>query len=779
MKSLFRGALILMLGAFMIQTVLSVSYVAAQSDSIRQQGTLVTTSPTDIPVLTATQVPGLLQSDALSFSAAGLKDTLLRGPYSSTGVSFSLPPNWRLTGNSELRLIISAFADNSTNPLQTSDQTLGATLDVTFNGKFVSTIVLESGTNREYKIKIPFDALEPTSVDGRYNLFISLDAGIDCDIAYHKTTVVVHSNSSLYLPHTDKTIPLDIGTLPWPIYQRNSLVPSEVAIVLPDAASSSEVRSALIASAGFARMTNGQQPIPLFTTGQITDVIKNNYFLIFVGKPSSFGLLRGYPWPVGVSSDNKFFTTDANEDDGVLQIITSPWNSGRILIWISGNSDTAVVKAAQAFSSGAAKPVVQKNKIIVADTLPFANNSTEVSFLQNPDRTFTELGYKVETVTGEGLQAILYEFYIAPGFVANEDPYIDLSYSYSSLLDTTISNMTILVNGVQVASEAFEKQDVSLITKKFSIPRNLIRNGSNQISVEINLTPQQLCAVSDPNSLWVTIYPDSLLHVPLATAPIGPSAVQTFLDYPESFSFHPNLENVAFNLSKNDPSSWVVASNLSYYLGLQAKGNIINIAAYFDDEIPADTRGNYDWFFVGLPDTLPTLQEIRSTMPIPFISGNSLSTVQGNDIVYRVPEDVSLGYLELMPSPWGQDHVIIAVLGSTKEGLTWAGNGLITPSMRGSLFGNFAVVSSENLIAADTRTGSGVTEATTNLTPIVTPEAINPAIGYTPVGEPSTLEKLLTTKDYIPFSLVILIGLLLSILVWVIYSARRNISNNK
>lgn len=704
----------------------------------------------------------------VTFASLDTSDTTLNGPYDSMTVDFSLPPNWLLLDGTELDLFITAFSVS--NVANTTTESIGATLDVSFNGRTITSVILQSGTNVEYRIRIPVDALKSSRVDGRHTLYLFLDAGIDCDFEFHKTTVVVRADSQFVLPYAEGSVNLDLGKLPQPIYQKNAIVPSQAMIVVPQAPTADQLRAAMITSAGFGRMTNGGLLLNLVSADQVTPEIESQFHLIFVGGPSDFGLITPLGWPA-VAKGAQFSSPSMQADDGLLQMITSPWNPGRVLLWVGGNSDAGVVKAAQALSTGVIKPILERNKIIIADTKPFVEAAESVLLNTPVERTFSDLGYGIETATGAGFSQINYEFYIPPGLVPSEKPYIDLNFTNSSLLDQSLSGMVVYVNDVQIASERLSQDTSVLTTKRISIPQNIVSMGTNQVRIEVTMIPTTQCSLFNFSNLWMTVFPESLLHIVLAPATISDSTAGSLQDYPEAFTNYPNLGNVTFVLPKNDIVAWRTAAQVAFDLGLRVQGALLELNASYDGEIPDAQRKDHDLFLIGLPASLPSIAELKDKLPVPFEQGNNLAIVQGEGIVYRVPDSVSLGYIELLPSPWGQAHSILAVLGSNPEGLAFAGNGLTLTNQQSNLFGNFAVLTAEDVISANTDTGAGLASLTTGLSPIATPIVITPVPG--PDAVP-TVETWLTRTDYIPLALLVIVLLVGVILFWAFRSNRKS-----
>ena len=763
---IFRFALFIM--------IVSLALAGMVSNSSAQGMAQFNLTPTATGVAAATVPPPAIEVAAgtpiqtVNFTSLDTPDTTLNGPYDSMSVDFSLPPNWQLLDGSEIQMFITAFTVSSA-PSTTTDS-IGATLDVSFNGSTVSSLILQSGTNVEYQIRIPVDALKPTRPDGRYTLYLFLDAGIDCDFAFHKTTVVVKGSSQFILPYAEGSVDLDLGKLPQPIYQKSAIIPSQAMIVVPQAPTADQLRAAMITSAGFGRMTGGSLLLNLISADQLTPEIENNYHLIFVGGPADFAPVTPLDWPASAKG-GKFATDGLQPDDGLLQMIRSPWNAGRVLLWVGGNSDAGLVKAAQALSTGAVKPIFERNKVIIADTKPFVDAAQNVLLNTPVERTFADLGYGIETVNGAGFSQINYEFYIPPGLAPSEKPYIDLNFTNSSLLDQSLSGMVVYLNDVQIASERLSQDTSVLTTKRITIPQNLVSMGANQIRIDITMIPTTQCSLFNFSNLWMTVFPESLLHIVLQPATVAEATAGSLQDYPNAFTNFPNLSNIAFLLPKNDVVAWRTAAQVAFDLGQRVQGAMLELNAYYDGEIPAGQRENHDLFLVGLPVSLPTIAELKDRLPVPFEQGNNLAIVQGEGVVYRVPDNVSLGYIELLPSPWGQAHTILAVLGSNSEGLAFAGNGLTVPSQQSNLFGNFAALTSQDVISANTDTGAGLASLTTGLAPVATPIVITPAPG--PGSGLTTAESWLTRTDYIPMALIVIILLVGGILVWAFRANRK------
>lgn len=703
----------------------------------------------------------------VSFSQLGLNNTVLNGPYASKTISFGLPTYWQLVDGAEIELLISShFVGDFSEHLFYEGRVLGASLDVYYNDRLVKTLLLQEGTNQIYRVRIPIQALNPTRGDGRHTLFLFLNAGIDCDYDFHKTIVMIDSQSKFILPYIDSSFTLDLNLLPLPIYQRNSIVASSAVIVVPKSPSADEMKAALFVSAAFGRMTLGNLPVLLITTDQLTADITNTNHLIFVGKPEAFTLMKPFPLPAPIV-DSSFSAPGVKQDDGILQIIVSPWSNSHVIMVVGGNSDAGVVKAAQALSSGAIRALYPSSLVIIADISPYTSLSIQGTDLETPiERTFTNLGYGIETATDIGVDDFSYRFSVSPGFIPKENPYIDLKFNNSALLDYTLSGLVIYVNNIPVGSVYLSDETTTLSTNRVIIPAGLIHTGSNEILVEVTLAPTTLCVGATAGNLWMNIYPESMLHLALMPASLTSSGFDDLSYYPDPYLGYPSLNNLAFIVPQKDIKAWQVASQIAYGLGSRGLGAIFDFTTAYDGEIPEEISQNRDLLLIGIPSELTTLTNLKDSLPIQFEEDNNVSVIQSYDIAYRIPNDLNLGYLELLNSPQGKGHSILAILGNSPDGLGYAGNTLISPELRSQLRGNFAVMHDKVILVADTRTGVGLSGIISTFGTPATPEVIS-ALG-TPksVVLPPKSQTILTSTTWIPGVLIILVLMIIAVFIF-------------
>ncbi len=669
------------------------------------------------PAPQQTAVPGGV-SDALnafSFTTLDLTDRLMHGPYDSYRVRFSLPMNWSLTEGAEIQLHLNPFF---TNALREDggqvDVATGGSLDVTYNDELLTTIILDWSGPRVISIPIPVEALTPKRTDGRHELYLFLDAAIDCELD-HKTTLGIDADSIFILPHTLADAPADLRLLPRPLYQVSALMPSTTLLVLPDQPSAAELQAALTVAAGLGRITGGNLPMQLLSVSQLTPQQRASAHLVFIGKPQAFPMLGSLDLPAPWSEAG-FSLPEALPSDGILQMAVSTWNRAFVTLVVSGSSDEGVVKAAQALSSSYVRPGLLPNLAVIADV----ETSIAIPAVAE-DRTFADLGYDAVTETGYSLHYTEFIFFVPPGQVTTDEAFLDLVFASSAMLNYDRSGLVIYLNDQIIGSLRFTDDTTQVTTQRIQIPTYSVRAGYNSLMLVSELVPLDYCSELVLNNLWVSYSPTSLLHLPLLPASDLLARVQGLNTYPFPFVNSPTLSQLGFILPLQDATAWNTAAQIAADLGQKSNGALVALQVSLADQTVESLPANVDWVIVGRASSLPILKTIQDSLPAPFDAGSDLANERSFQVTYRLPAGTSLGYLEYLPSPWEPSRSILAALGSTDQGLAWVSNALTIPSLTSKLAGDFAVINGEQVLTADTRLGIGSGNLGATAAPATTP----------------------------------------------------------
>lgn len=718
-----------------------------------------------LPVVAAEESePGIL-----SFADLGLNDDMvLRGPYDSRDIRFNLPATWELLPGAELQIEVTAFSVGIGD--QVKDDFLGAILSVSFNDQLQQSIPLVSGERTIYTVPITTEDLVSTFKGGWHKISFFLDAAVDCNYDFHETTVIIDVNSRVNFPHGETSIALDLKRLPWPIFMERGKIIDPVTLVLPADPTAEELQAGLVVMGAFGRMTNGELPITSLTEDLLTEEILNQTHLLVVGKPSEFPIFTNLPYPIPLGA-GIFSHPEINPDDGIIQILTSPWNSSRVILFVGGNNDQAVVKAAQALSTANLQTGLTPDYSIVSQVNPFPStvvtSTTSVSS-DLKDYFFTDLGYSFVDVTGIGTHWLTYEFMIPPGQTPTEDVYLDLNISTSDLVNPRSSEGVVYLNDIQIGSIALSSDTSNLVTSRIDIPLSVLKSGLNVLDLALYLLPVDECSLYNLQGLWITVYPDSVLHMPLVPSSVlaVPYTLQDLKSYPSPFGNDPSLGTTSFILTKDDPNSWEMAGRVAFDLGKQVTSSVLGFHVVFDGQIPEEIKTN-NLIVIGEPKNLAIVSELKDAMPAYYEAGSNVAVLATQQVIYRISAEKSLGYLQLFSNPWNDQAVILGIFGTNTEGLGFATSSLLTAESRDTLAGNFATLEGLHALVVDTRTGMGVGRITPGLGPAVTEE--NP-----PSPEPTSgVETNYSVSRQVVFAGILIVLGLIAITIVVIFLVRR------
>jgi hypothetical protein len=703
------------------------------------------------------------ENSLLTLKDLGSDDVVLHGPYDTARIRFSLPANWVLMDGAQIQIKASTFfAGPASNP-ETISGYFGAMLDVYFNGNLQRSIALASGSNLVYQVPIKPADLASVRPDGGLDISFFLNAAIDCEYEFHKTTVQISSDSQLSIPY--EVIPLkpDLRRLPWPIYQPGLKDPGKATVVIPNNPSQDEIQAALLVMAGFGRMTSQKLPVSLITTDEFTEPVRTETDLVFVGKPSNFQLLYPLEWPIPITKSG-FSSQGMQQDDGIIEAAASPWNPGKILLMIGGNTDQGVIKAAQAFTTQNLQTGDTRTSAVIAKVNPITLIGVltpDSEQLNTPDITLTDLGYTLTTESDLGTNWFTYQFIVPPGQIPAENPYFDLVFSNSTLVDAERSGVVLYLNGELVGSASFTSDKANYVKTRINLPPSGVVSGVNQIDLAATLIPRDVCSVFTTTSLWMTVYPESTLHLPLSPSVETAYVLKDIRSFPSPFSNVPNLDKTTFVLPSSDPSAWKVAGNLAYNLGGSAGGAVLSLQATFASAVNELPAGGQNLIVVGKPTTLPLISELGDALPARFDPGSNVAILDNQQVTYRFSDTKSLGYLELAAAPWDNTSVVLAVLGTTDDGIAYAGNGLIDSKIRSTLKGNFASLDEDIASVVDTRTGLGIGRPPSELGPgLVVQETPTPQPPIVPLPAATGMRQQILYGIYIVAGLMVVIILL-------------------
>lgn len=694
------------------------------------------------PVQAQTPTPTAVVTSAngdrniFSFSDLGLGEQMLIGPYSSTSVPFSIPANWELIPGGEVVLNFTytqSMVGNGALPI--NDNQIHGVLIVMLNDQTLENIFLDR--IGDYSVSVPIEnpkALTAPTKDGRNVLRILLDASASCTYGDVQSTLLLKTTSTMRLAHQAITPSVDLALFPRPLYQPDSVFPTQTILVVPDQPSTAELQAAFAVSSGLGMLSQGKMALGLKAYSALTEDDRKSSFLIFVGKAAIFPILRNVSLPVSIGSDGLNLSED-QQQTGVVEMAVSPWDNTKTILVVSGNSDEAVVKAGQALSTGKVFTSGRPDLSLVSSI----SNQRTIPVIE--DQTLAELGYSTQTLETIGDNYLDILFTITPEQAASTNASIDLVISHSNLLNEIGTTYSLFLNDQIISSDFFDESAEQITTKTIRILPHILRAGENRLEIFSNLLPYNTCHATDFSASWLTVSDASTIHVPVPGKDEPTIKFsETLQDYPAFLLDHPMLSDLAVVVPVDDPVAWQAAVSISYYIGSIGNPIFTDLAVYFGDALPAEIRKEKSILYIGLASSLPALADVNSSMPAPYDTTTNQAQQTVMLVNYSLPEGVNVGYIQFMASPWNEEKIILSVSGNTSAGLPMAAAALSTKTKVAQLDGNFALINGEQILTTNTLLGVGKGGLV---------EQVPGAVAMTSTPQPSALDQFGQTGEVV------------------------------
>jgi hypothetical protein len=708
---------------------------------------------TSISPTQAAPAAQVASAPSFSFEEMGFGSSELASPSDARSFFFSLPAGQQIASGAELNLSLRTLILD-TPGVDLSDEELRGAITVELNGRIVANLPLTRELEREVTLPIPDSALEGQPADGRHDLRIRLQTPTDCAFG-DAIRVTIGANSSLTLPTDAEPISADLALLPRPIFQR-SFLPETAIVVVPDEPTAEELRAVMIVAAGLGRSSGNQLGLTLRQSSELTDEEYEANHLVFVGTPAALPLLSEIELPASVE-DALFAAPNLEASDGIVQAAVSPWNEAKLALVIGGNIEAGVVKAAQAFALNQLLPVEgQPDLAIIADVNLAADENPPV------ERTFADLGYADARRTGAvGISSLYYDFTLPVDQIATDEAFLELAFTHSALMNYNSSSLTVLLNGASIGGVRFSDDSVDLTRVSFLMPRDALRPGRNEIQLRASLNPNDGCFNNDELDLWLSIWPESRISVPLEPATDQMLRSLGLGEYPTMLTGSPSLATTAFVVDQADANSWQTAAQVVSQLATQSNSAPIDLAVAYDGAVPEAVLQERNLVLFGQPSALSMVEELNAALPAPFDPGSDQAIDRVTRVTFRLADRTDVGYLQLLTAPWNEQRVVLAVLGRSPEGLDAAGQSLIRGALRSRLGGSFALIIDEQIFIGGTRLAVAPPEVEAPAVTDPAPDATSTAI-LTDTTQPVTAPSDATAPSAGP---PLLLALVVSVMV--------------
>jgi hypothetical protein len=585
----------------------------------------------------------------------------LEGLTGTQNIEFVLPKNWKITDQSWLTL--SATASEL---LAAPD----SSITISVNGLQLSSLSLKDLLGADRRIPLPPNFLVAGSnvltFDGM--LYLPDDLLTNCK-GWDDPSRWMYFNpqSSLHVGFEKQSLPADLSNFPDSFLQPlDRYIPDggdKTLFVLPDNIKPDDM-NALSATAYFLGRQGGDafpwnpQIVTQTDFDHLTIIHQNVIFVNHI--PPQF---------------DDVIATEKN----AIGIFSSPWDSSKTVMVIFDKDREDGYTPTLIFGDWI-------KKVLLSGNVAYFDKTAEKAPLPFKKKyTLEELGYLDRTVRGIGIADLVYKVYL-PYHIDPTSANLALQISHSPGLDDKTSSISVNLNGFTVASILPATKNSRLEPIRVDLPTKRFRAGINYIRVSFDLhIPYSSCEKA-PETVWATIFNSSTLQMTYRNR----TTLPTLKDFPAPFNEDPGvtfvipdtvntsiLEKIshltfafgASSLYTNHPPKVLTAGQFT-----QAKGN---------DE---------NYFLIGLPLENAAIQNINEYLPQPFKTGSNQLQEGYGVFLPNAASDASLGLVQITPSPWKRDGIILVLSGTSSKGLDWAWNSILKRDVRTRFSGNIMIV---------------------------------------------------------------------------------------
>lgn len=693
----YRRKQLLYIGLMMMLSLLWGQAVFAQEEP--------TAVDTGAPVATAVPFaespPGTIE---ISLEQLGRSNITLRGPIDAEDIAFSLPYRWQLMAGGYLQLYYDLLFDAGG---QTASTEAARTflLEIYLDDDLVAALNLQQGRDQAVQVPLPATAVnDPDHSD--HTLRFILTTGRDCDTE-GRTSLHLHNLSFLHLAYNETPAALDLATFPRPLVQE-LLTPETISLVIPDSYSTSDLQTVASLSAMLGERTDNGVGLSVLTASEATPERLAGTHTVLIGTPQSNSLIADWysqgllPTQLDASGAITAPNQTIFADDGVVQLAQTEAGEPVVLL-VTGATEPAVLRAAQALSARQTDPLFGfAGPLAVIEAV----NEGETAVTASPQiYTLADLGFRDTTLYGVGTQSKTVSFFVPSNWRLTEDPLLLLNYIPSAVLQPAGSALTVYLNNQPVASTILDGSVAGERELLVQLPADEILLGdTNRLRLEVTMDMDQPCSEPDLGLAWTRLKDNGRLQLAYAEASAtdAPLLIQDPLT-PLISRF--DLGNIWFSLPESP-----TAVELNGLAGVASVLGDISRGYHFVPQVAIgelDTSALDDAHVVALgePTRSSTIGLVNEELPQPFAEGSNEMRQQMGSVIFRLPENFSLGIIQAIHAPWNPQRAVTVVTGTNAEGVGWSVGAIVNNDLAANLDGNVSFVRQDKVEAVDLSVG--------------------------------------------------------------------------
>jgi cellulose synthase operon protein B len=484
-------------------------------------------------------------------------------------------------------------------------------------------------------------------------------------------------DSKIVFDYQPEEIPLSFGSYPYPFFDELGLEATRLNYLMPTQVDESWLTAASRFQTQMGRLADFR---PLET--QLVKEAKSfrwNDRLIIIGTPEQQPILKTLKLPVSLNG-NQFIDRDktAFGDDTGLLMLTSLQEGAVPVLVISGNSETAVRKAAQFLVQPQSSQIGTSTFIAVNDLASTKEQGSRDWPRFLPERkqfTLKDLQgsdgkpYRDVTVKGSNAPPINFNFWALPDDRFKRGSSMTLHYTYGAQADPKNSTISVAIDGVNIGSKRLASdQGGSRETFTVDLPENLI-TPTSKIRVDFKLQPKDAdpkrdCGRLTDQHLTGTLHGDTSFNLNREIGADLPNLKLFTSGFP--FANVQNLSNTAILVPETpNAADLMTMLKFSERMGRLTRANSVQHEVYRANNASADMKKYKNLVAVGTRERLPLPEVFQADKG--FNLNDAFKRQIGQTQIQTLPN--ADGIIKTVISPWNKDRVLLALSAQSEQGL--------------------------------------------------------------------------------------------------------------
>lgn len=491
--------------------------------------------------------------------------------------------------------------------------------------------------------------------------------------------------STITYDYSEKPFLASLATFPQPFINSSAIEKDHVTFVLPNEFDHNDLETLFFATQTLTRLQTWRG---ILLDGikdiELNDSKRNTTHLIVIGNGKNNSLLSSttISWPLAQNNQHEWIDQHQQkipDDTGIIMIASSPWNPHYAILAITGNSDVAIKKAVSWLRYPKLnRSLLATNYALIKQT-PATSPLLPINWSQV---SFKELGFKTQTIYGNGENTLNYVIKLPPDKIA-KNMTITVNYKTSPLLSKTANSFLALsvnqqpISGIRLNPDTGDEE-----TWQINIKGDDLLRGDNLLSFTFHLKfHNNACENDDETLAYASINATSSLDVHFKNK----SGWLNFHSFNGTYNpvtlFLPTQDQL---FSSSDLLSTIIAFGKA----------LIHVPAFNiadDANILNKTYQTNDLIFIGKFAQNKVLAGIQAHFPISFKNG--LLDIKPSLLpLIAMSGETPNALLEIIPSPFFVDRTLLLISANTLNDYDLALDVLSNESKNRFLKGDTALI---------------------------------------------------------------------------------------